>query len=387
MASVMRQLMDLQAKISKIEDSNEFLPKILQAIQNQRWFFFKNNNKIIFDRDTALVWANLDYFPYLRDGRHYYFPEDSYDEVKNLITTTNSQNFGGFSDWKIPNPYELWRMIEDKSFPFKQGNYWNIKGYSAWCVDYNGGFAGKDLYSGGATSYIDNYAVYVLPCSHSFVPKNYFGSPFEVFNIFLENNLVPKFSDAEINDLYEKILLICDTEELKKSPIKYFDAVLSVTDILLYILQDYETAHADKIAECLTIAHNLNANHVDNPNLTEEENKLLAERQKFLAERLELGIDEPKRRILLAKEEAENFFARLDKINGEENPIRSFTELQAEPRADFELLVENLARIVLNSQRKVDFFVEYKDFISEIVKTNGEWSNDYKSFKTSLREE
>ena len=89
----------------------------------------------------------------------------------------------------------------------------------------------------------------------------------------------------------------------------------------------------------------------------------------------------------MAKEEAENFFARLDKINGEENPIRAFTELQAEPRADFELLVENLARIVLNAQRKVDFFVEYKDFISYVVKTNGEWSDDYKSFKTSLREE
>ena len=46
----------------------EFFPdgvkKILQAIQKQRWYFFANNDKILLDKDTALLWANLDKFPY-----------------------------------------------------------------------------------------------------------------------------------------------------------------------------------------------------------------------------------------------------------------------------------------------------------------------------------
>ena len=34
------------------------------AIKKQRWYFFENNDKIIFDRDTSLIWTNLKYFPY-----------------------------------------------------------------------------------------------------------------------------------------------------------------------------------------------------------------------------------------------------------------------------------------------------------------------------------
>ena len=76
-----------------------------------------------------------------------------------------------------------------------------------------------------------------------------------------------------------------------------------------------------------------------------EENSLLSERQKFLAERLELGTDAVKAQILSVKAQAENLSARIDKINRGGNSIRELAELQAEPRADFELLVENLAQI------------------------------------------
>lgn len=80
-------------------------------------------------------------------------------------------------------------------------------------------------------------------------------------------------------------------------------------------------------------------NYTDNPNLTAEENKLLSERQRFLAKRLELGIDAPKQKILSVKAQAENFFERLDKINSGDNMIGELAALAAEPRADFELLV------------------------------------------------
>ena len=62
-------------------------------------------------------------------------------------------------------------------------------------------------------------------------------------------------------------------------------------------------------------------------------------------------------------------------------------ELQAAPRADFELLVENMARIIREVQQRVDFFAEHKEFVSNVVKAHIGWSNDYKTFKTSLREE
>lgn len=395
------------------------VPKILQAIKNQRWYFFANNDKILLDRDTALVWANLDKFPHSKNGNRY-SSSNNYAEVRELLAQKNLERWGGYGDWKIPTPHELWQMIESKTFPFQSGNVWRIKGFSYWCVDYNGGLAGKDLDDYGATTDIADYDAHVLPCSHALVPPKFSATPQEILNIFIQNNLVPKFKDAAVNELYGKIfgataalieverqiaalqaapikltatfnyrqvLAKFDTAAIAKSPIKYFDAVLTLTDELLDSLSRYEAAQSETIAAYLQIALKLNAKFNDNPNLTPEENSLLAERQKFLTRRLELRTDEPKRKILSVKAQAKNFFARLEIVNEDDNSIRELAALYAEPRVDFELLVENLSRIIVDTQRRVDFFAALKNVVAFIVKAHGAWSDDYKSFRTSLREE
>ena len=263
---------------------------------------------------------------------------------------------------------------------------------------------------------------HVIPCSASLKESSArYPSATEILDIFKKNDLVPKFKDESINKLYKKLvfglteqdsaqnqiekpieqpaqkviapfdykttLAKFNLPDLEKSPIKYFDAVLKVTDELIGVLNEYQSANSDTIAEFLKIALNLNAKYIDNPNLTAEENKLLAERQKFLAERLELNTDKAQTQILSVKAQAEDFFARLDKINREPNSIRLLAELQYEPCADFEFLVENLGRIITEAQRKVNFFVGHKDFVSNLVNLHSAWSDSYKAFKMSLREE
>ena len=433
MENLLRQRDELLGKIKNLSDSG--VEKILQAIKNQRWYFFANKPKVLMDRDTALLWANLDYFPYRKNDRNY-SKSNAFAEVKNLLTQQNSERWGGFSDWKIPTPHELWKMIEDKSSPFLNGKSLYIKGHGDWCINNNGSLMGKNLnYSEGATTGLtSDLNVCVITCSHTYVPDDNI-SPLNDFytkkgrlqftlNIFVQNDLIPLFNDEAITQLYRKIfvdkpalmkqlaeveskiaelqpaqtkltanfnykplLAKYDVAATAKSPIKYFDAVLNVSDEFLDILNEYETAQADTIAEFLKIALKLNAKLTDNPNLTAEENKMLAERQKFLATHLELAVDEPKRKILAVKAQANHFFARLAEINAGDNSISELAALQAEPRADFEFLVENLARIVLETQRRVDFFAENKNFVASVVNSQAHWSDDYKAFKTSLREE
>lgn len=59
--------------------------KILEAIKNQRWYFIKNKSRILFDRNTGLIWANLNTFNSVREGReegdNYYY----LDEVEDVI--------------------------------------------------------------------------------------------------------------------------------------------------------------------------------------------------------------------------------------------------------------------------------------------------------------
>lgn len=89
-----------------VEFFSDAVKKILQAIQNQRWFFFANNDQILFDRTTALLWANLDKFPYTKNGS-YYSTSNNYAGVRTLLAGKNSERWGGYGDWKIPTPYEL----------------------------------------------------------------------------------------------------------------------------------------------------------------------------------------------------------------------------------------------------------------------------------------
>ena len=112
--------------MNDIDESNQ---KILNAIKNQRWYFFKNKPEVVFDSETALFWANLDHFPYVKKNNDPY----SYLEVIKLLDGTN---------WEIPTSSELQSIY--KKFPCKQLNglnyYWFIKKnerkYGTWDLDY-----------------------------------------------------------------------------------------------------------------------------------------------------------------------------------------------------------------------------------------------------------
>lgn len=438
---------ELKAKLSALEGelgtigkniqdlSGSGLEKILQAIKNQRWFFFANKPKVLMDRDTALLWADLNYFPYGKNNNSgYYFWSNSYAEVRNLMTQINSESWGGFNDWKIPTPFELWKMIEDKSFPFQEGSNWSIKSWWCWNVDNNGNICGKNLDCSGATNQLNSgWNVCVLPCSHAYVPKDYENniSPSNNFysateklqftlNVFVQNDLIPMFKDAAITQLYRKIFVekpalmkqladleaqIAENSQVKltanfnyrpilakfdaaainKSVVKYPDAVIKLTDELLGILQEYETAQAATIAEFLPLSLKLNTKFKESPDLTPEENLFLEERRQFLAQHLDFGFEAVEEQINSVKEQAEFLAAQIYRINRGRNAIHELAELQAEPRADFELLTENLAQIILNTQRRVDLFLQNKNFVTNIVNICAAWNENYKAFKTNQR--
>ncbi|MBR0261436.1 MAG: hypothetical protein IJQ85_06535 [Selenomonadaceae bacterium] len=184
---------------------------------------------------------------------------------------------------------------------------------------------------------------------------------------------------------YKQILAKHDAAET--SPIKYFAAVRSVVDELLDILQQHESAQAEAIASVAQIGLKLSTKYIDSPHLTPEENSLLAERQKFLAEKISLGTDKIKARLLSVKEHAEKFFERLEKINDGEKIFSELAAIESEPRPSFAFLAENLSQVVQSAMLKPEFLASNEKLISIIAEAQTSWSNDYKSFKTGQREE
>ena len=484
MDDLIRQRDDLKKKLRELDDLAETgNEKILNAIKSQRWFFFENNKYILFDRDTALIWANLDFFPYRKEntGVGWYSNPIMRIEVKSLIENINSRRWGGFNSWQIPRGYEFAKMIYDNTFPFQEGLKFYIKNENRWCIaDIVGRLcttlSNKVYWFAGINIPTDESTLcgtFVIPCSYALMPEKIrqkkisaykmsgmegynayndlvriekWVSDSEVLDIFTRNNLIPKFNDYSAAQTYKKlyvdkvtsnrqrilnqiselerkidaakkfeeeerrkrfeeeqrkkleaskpklfdykpILAKYDTAAVDKSVIKYFEAVLNITDELLNVLHEYETTHKKTISESLNITLKLRSKYIAIPQLTPEENSLLAERQKFLLQRLNLGTDEVKAQILSVKAQAEELSARLDEINHSGNFIEGLAELEAKPRASFELIVENLARMIRDAQKKVEFFTEHKDLVASVVNSQAAWTDSYKAFKTSLRDE
>lgn len=383
---------------------------LFAAIQNQRWYFFENNEKIIFDKNSGLIWANLKFFPYKKEGNNPY----SLKEAVNLVAQMNLQNWGGYGNWKIPTPYEIWLMIEDKSFPYRQGNFWRIKSeYYGWCVNVNGSLKAKDLDFIGAYKGITNDRyVDVILCNDALRSSNFSSEPRVIIDIFRKNNLFPKFNDIIANRIYstaknfnnfkpvaqEKIhspsefnfdfdFTKYDAAGINQSPIKFCKAVASVAVEMLELIQNYEESASTIISRASQISLNLNSIYINNPYLTPEENNLLAERKKILAKFLTFGTNDAKTQILSFKAQAEELETTLNAINHSKNSLIELAEIENSPRVSFEFFTENLTQILIDTQDKIIFFTENENSINEIIDAQENWNADYIYFKQSLREQ
>ncbi len=242
MENLLRQRDELTAKIDELDRlSTTGTEKILQAIKNQRWFFSENNKKVLLDKNTGLIWANLDYFPWEKsDGNSY-----ALNEVDALINEMNEKGWDDWKNWRIPTAEELWKLIEDKTFPFCDGLNWRIKNNWNWCVWHNDALARKDLDFYGATAEIDNGVCHILPCwQRKHLNTNYVTAK-NILWMFTIYDFIPIFDDEKTTALYKTIFVDeklyklvffpelfveqFDAASIEKSPIKYFDAITDVT--------------------------------------------------------------------------------------------------------------------------------------------------------------
>ena len=405
------------------------IEKILQAIKNQRWYFFKNKPRVLMDRDTGILWPNLDYFNTKKNENTFFTLEEAKKNVEEL-------EIDGYKGWKIPYNDQFIKMIEDKQFPFQNGKDHRINGYYFYfCFDENNKYKFKIN--------LDNYLMYdtsdsaeLLPCYSKLVYDSYdkdVSVDNKVYtelerlqftlNLFISNDLEPIFDDNEINALFKKIyfekpaliqklsalqqqiqslqqvimlsstfdynslLLKYDIKSIDTSIIKYHEAVRTIIDELMDKLRYYEDVKNETIRDFNVIGLKLSKKYEDNPNLTDEENEILKKRQDFFKKHFELGMNSVNTKLLGIKKQAEDIENRIDMINNCENSIRELSILEKEERASFKFIVENAGTIIKNALLKIEFFESNKKFATNAVKLWDSWSEDYKILKTKLKDD
>ena len=420
------KLSSINAEIAKLSGTG--IDRILEAIKNQRWYFFKNKTKILLDRDTGLLWANLNYFPYDQYNTH------STSGVNSFIEAYNFE----FSDFRVPSHIELWNIAETKKFPFSTGGNWRIRNSCYWFVMYNNSLHSKDLDDSGCTNDLStNRSSCIFPCSSVLIygtdyannvsPNNPNYTEKErlqfTLDLFVQNDLLPIFDDEEITELYKKIyyekpslleqlqeiqtqieslqnvVLISSTFDytallakydmtaIDHSVIKYYQAVQQWTEELMEKLDYYEKEKETVIHDFNIISLKLGKKYENSDTLTEEENSLLRNRQRDFAVRFSLGMNSIKSKILAVKHQADDLEYRIDEIDSGDDAIHQLALLEKEERASFAFVAENTAKIIRNALKKIEFFEANHEYVVWAINTWETWTEKYKVFKTTYRNE
>lgn len=433
LAIVDGKLADINAGIMELGGTG--VEKIFEAIKNQRWYFIKNKPKVLFDKSTGLLWANLNTFNYLKEGGDGYYSR----EVDNIIS---GYSFG-MDGFRVPTCYELWQAVEDKTIPFHRNidSYdWSLLDFYECICEYNGNRKVKLLDTQGATSSsYDNErnAGMLFPCSDYLIQNSDYQEKVNPDNpvytekerlqftldLFTKNELWPIFADAEVTELYKQIYfekpkLLAQLQELQTqinelqtgtllssefdytallakydlkaidaSLIKYYQAVQQWCRELIEKVDYYEEQKASVIKDFNLISLKLSKKYEANPNLTEAENTLLRDRQRFFQKNFSLGMSSVKTKLLAVKKQADALEYRIDEIDEGENSLRELAELEQEKRASFAFLAENTAKIIKNALRKIEYFEANHTFVMNAINIWENWTEGYRVFKTTYKED
>lgn len=421
----------IESKLNQVSEeirnfSSDGVTKILEAIGKQRWYFFKNKTEVLMDRDTGLLWPNLDYFNVCEDEN------SNYISIKEANMSVSRLELNGFIGWGIPNRKQFIKMIGDKSFPFQSSLEHRRNNRRDWYVMENDLLVTIDL-----ESYHTNISPgYLIPIYQKLVSSNYqkdIALDNKLFtqtekhqmtlNIFINNNLEPIFDDEEITIMYRKmyiekpallenlsqlqeqiqnsqqvellsskldyksILLNYDVKAVNSSVIKYYESVISMIDTFMEQLHHFEDVKNETIQDFNMIGLKLSKKYEDNPNLTVEENQTLGQRQQFFKKHFELGMNTVNRKLLSVKRQSEEIEERIEEINNGDNSIRELAIIEKENRASFEFIVENVTNIMKKALLRIEFFEENKSFASNVISLWDKWSENYKVFKTTMKDD
>lgn len=443
-AQLSAQKQELSAKLSAMESklsaisseitklSGTGVERILEAIKSQRWYFFRNKTHIIFDKTTGLLWNNPNFIPFLK-------PDNNSYNINEAIQKARELSADGYSNWKIVTRLEFEKIsYPGTDFPYYTGGTRQINGNSGIIIDWNNREDYNDIrYFWTDRDYgrtIDHGVFLIF--THELVS----GSEYEnnvspnnpnytekerlqfTLDLFVQNDLWPIFNDAEITELYKKIYyekprLLEQLQELQTqieslqtvvllsstfdytallakynikaidaSIIQYYQAVQNWTEELLGKLDNYEREKEDVIQAVNGIGLELGKKCENCDSLSEEENALFQNRQRYFASQFSIGMNHVKAKLLAVKHQADALEARIDEIDNGDDAIRELALLEKEDRASFSFLAENTAKIVRNALKKIEFFEANQQYVLWVSHALEEWAEKYKGFKTTQRE-
>lgn len=425
LSGIQSHLNEVNAEINQL--SSDSRDTILEAIKKQRWYFIKNKPKVLLDRNTGYLWANLNYFPYAKPGNTKY---NNRQEVEQAIRDFDGD---GYTHWELPLFDDLKEIIADKAFPFQNGDCSRILDKYPWLYLTNSGCYYIDLDDFNSKS---GNGGFILPSDRSLADADYkhdVSAENKVYtekerlqrtlDLFVQNGLQPIFEDEAVTELFYKIYVekpsvliqlqevqgkidnlqeniplsaTFDYRDLLKdyniaaidaSVIQYYKALQRWTGELLEKLDEYEAEKEETIQDFNVLSLTLSQKYEADPNLTKVENDLMEKRQRFFQQQFSLDMNRVKDKILSIKDQADDLEARLDAVDEKEDSLTGLAELEREARPSFSFIAENTAKIIKEALLKIEYFESHKEQVQQAIAIWQSWTEDYRVFKSTHRQE
>lgn len=430
--TVEQKLSGIQSHLNEVNDeinqlSSDSRDTILEAIKKQRWYFIKNKPKVLLDRNTGYLWANLNYFPYAKSGN------SSYNNRQEAEQAIRDFDGDGYTHWELPLVNDFTKMIADKTFPFQKGDNHRILNKLYWlCLT----ISGSDWLRVNLNNFsIDRSDGFILPYDRSLADADYahdVSAENKVYtekerlqrtlDLFVQNGLQPIFEDEAVTELFYKVYVekpkvLAQLQEVQEkidslqehiplsstfdyrdllkdynstvidaSVIQYYKALQRWAGELLEKLDEYEAEKEETIQNFNVLSLTLSQKYEADPNLTEAENDLMEKRQRFFQQQFSLDMNRVKDKILSIKDQADDLEARLDAVDEKEDSLTGLAELEREARPSFSFIAENTAKIIKEALLKIEYFESHKEQVQQAISIWQSWTEDYRVFKSTHRQ-
>ena len=420
---------------------------LLDAIQQQRWFWIKNKRELLFDSHSGYIFPNFQFVPHVfynnwKKQRANYAPS-GFCKGQWELTIGNG---------KANNSQRDYWVALVKTFPHKYRNkqssnlyiYRNDSSYSPYYCFYEFKYKNNNFYSRCGIS--DDTTV--LPYLNIFPNRKHILTDYSrltasekahlILDFFIAQNLIPIFEDTklakEANQIFphyrNRIYILREladiesqlaalsvaqepTNELPAAPTtqpetlsarpnlseelrpydlpaiaqsvwQYSQAAQQWLGSLKTRLDAWAQQHADWLADARAITQSLSAKLPPADGTTLH---LLKTRRQALRDALAFSLDPVQAALTQFLVQAQTMQRDLESINGKPNSLALLADLEHAPRPSFALLAEHTAQLCGNAVARFEWLGGHQEFVREIVADETESSREFAAFLSQSHRE
>lgn len=426
---IQQQIATLNAKLSVIDTqiptlANGKHKELLEAISQQRWYYFKDKTHVLYDSHTGYLWPNLDYFqmPTVQQGINADF------ELNGLAK----------GKWHPHTPVLVNNIAS--SYPSRE----KVKNTALFSSDYDymSGYAGI-FTVGGYNNSSKKDQIFFLPycplyANPDIAPHVTNFTPLEkaqkVLDLFLEQNWQPIFTNTEHYAIYQKLqqrpqllqalnnlqptlaqaiehaktqkqplssqfnhqteLQAYNLASIDASSLQYAHALQQWTHNLLNKLDDFSQQQRDLINTATTLQQRLHQDISLNENVGDDLH-ILAERDSYLQNTFNFGLDSVRSKLLHVQQQGLNLQQQLADTALSTTILSDLATIQHAPRPSFAFVAEYTTHIVITQITKLEWLAANSENIHTLLQAHHTWlhdfdtltSKDYDSFLKAAKNE